>query len=112
MKLELNDKIFENKKLKEKLIEEFSHKVSMKKVENLSPSKKMDVTQQDDLAFCDLSVIDYTKNDIDKEFKNIAYQEESMLNQTELDIFDILQKNSPMKLVQGAEYLSGNKNKR
>lgn len=69
------------------MFEEFSHKVSLRKVEDKVQNHE-DISPisvgRNDLAECDISVIGHkTKragDDVDQKFKNLANAEESILN--------------------------------
>ena len=49
-----------------------------------------------DLEFCDISMIEFAKKDtktINEEFKNLAYNgDQSILNQTEINLFEAINK--------------------
>jgi len=95
LKLNLNDGLFENKDIKERLIEEYSHKVNLRKLS--SDIDQSPAENSDNLAFCDLSVIDYNKRTARDP------------NQTEMDIFDQINDENgqrPQYLIQGAEIMS------
>jgi hypothetical protein len=120
LKLQLNNDVFDDENVKDRLIHEFSHKVSLRKVSDVTEESKVAAENSmvfNDLALCDISVIDHNKvayDDVDKKFRTLAFQNESVLNQTELDIFTEINKSSPspkktpdnQKLVYQGEYLS------
>ena len=105
MKKALNDKIFEDESACEELIKNYGHKITLKKIS----------TTYMPLEQCDISVIEDTPNtfrsplkrgymddSVDMEFRKLALKEED-LNDTAMDLCDILQSNSKRSKVATAD---------
>lgn len=88
LKLELSPNLFNDKEAKKKMFEEFGLEQIEETKYKISKTNDYSMDQGEDLAFCDISAIDFhTMANKDKVSKPV---DQSIMNHSELEIFGFL----------------------